>query len=250
MCGISVFRRIVGAELADELQYAWDAMIHRGVDSYGWFGITVDGRFMMDKALYSDKLLNRMKDKFGDVEFDVVVAHNRMASMGGVSVRFAHPVRVGNIVVVQNGTNRAMLNVVPWAKSDTEAIAHILAYRGNGFVRKYLEYWLMGSGVVIAYDLKKKVFLFWKDKTRPLVELVGVGYLFSEPIYPYSEYREILSTGRLVEGKRFDKLFKRGRKFYVGGFEYEEGEGEFDKEWYFDEKAWEEFVKENQWYYE
>lgn len=214
MCGITVFKKIDTKELCDKLDESWIMLNHRGTDSFGLM-LVKDGEIKTLKSLKQNKIINKLKSRFEGEEFDLVIAHNRKASIGGVSIQLAHPIKIGNIIVIHNGTNSKLTNIITDAKSDTQAIASILNRRHNPFVRKYINDWLSGSGVIIAYDMKKKKWLFWKDKTRPLVKSVSNGYYCSEPIELDESYRIIDNTDYLIESRRFDNLFRTGRKFRI-----------------------------------
>jgi len=215
MCGISIFKNISERDLYEELQEIWTLMEHRGTDGYGLLIVKDDGEVKILKALKKEELLEELDNEYRDEEFKYVIAHNRKASLGSITVNLTHPIKVGNVIVVHNGTKRSVLELYPGVESDTEAIARILNDRYEDSVRRHINEWLVGSGVVIGYDTDKNRWLFWKDSTRPLVQMVSSGYYFSEPVILGESYRFIENTESLVESKDLRGLFKEGMKFHM-----------------------------------
>lgn len=220
MCGITVFKDVRTDELSGLLKESWTLLNHRGNDSFGLILVNDNNEVKTIKSLNDKELIKTLKSKYKNDEFKLAIAHNRKASIGKINMQLAHPIRVGNVIVIHNGTNSKLLNIVTDAKSDTQAIATILNNRENPFIKKHINNWLIGSGVIIAYDIEKKKWLFWKDKTRPFVKSVSNGYYSSEPIEFNESYRIINNTNRLVERKKFDYVFTRGKRFDINDILY------------------------------
>lgn len=214
MCGIVAYKDTTVYALIEDLKEAWTLMSHRGTDSYGVLLINDEGEVKILKALSDDKLLKQLKIQ-KDNEFKYVVAHNRAASIGDINLNLAHPIKKGNVIVIHNGTNVNLLNIVTSAESDTEAIAKILNERNNDFVKNYINDWLDGSGVIIGYDIEKHKWLFWKDKSRPLVKVKSTKDIYSEPFVIGERYNIINNTRTLIERKKFDHLFIKGKSFKI-----------------------------------
>lgn len=220
MCGIAVFKNVNTNELCEELKESWTMMDHRGTDSFGLLMVKDNGVVKMLKALNNEDLLRKLKSTYKDDEFELIVAHNRKASIGSININLAHPIRIGNTIVIHNGTNSSIMDIVTDVESDTQAIASVIDDRNNYFVKRYIDDWLLGSGVIIAYDVITKKWLFWKDKTRPLVQLISDNYYYSEPVKLGQKYRIIENTKSLVEKKNFNNLFKKGKRFSVDDLLY------------------------------
>jgi len=214
MCGIVAYKDTTVCALIEHLKEAWTLMSHRGTDSYGALLFNDEGEIKILKALSDDSLLKKIKVQ-NDNEFKYIVAHNRAASIGDINLNLAHPIKKGNVIVIHNGTNANLLNIVTNAESDTEAIAKILNERNNDFVKNYINDWLDGSGVIIGYDTEKHKWLFWKDKSRPLVKVKSTKDIYSEPFVIGERYNIINDTRTLIERKKFDHLFMKGKSFKI-----------------------------------
>ena len=175
MCGI--IGKFGGISNKDLLFY-WEALSHRGIDSYGIMGIKKKNRkqLVMSKGLLEDGALKNQKLK----NFRWILAHNRKASIGGaVSLKIAHPVGENGVYVIHNGTRKELYSAVWSSKSDTHAIWIIysrLQDKNNIFD------FLHGTGIVFIADIHRKKIFFHRDDSRTLYYCPERKLIASEPI--------------------------------------------------------------------
>jgi len=187
MCGlVAIFsKNKTGFMFQDKtiFQQMLIADMFRGMDSTGVFGVKSNGNLDMLKdaspspyflgkkesaAQFFDKIVN---------SYQVVVGHNRKATMGVVDAQNAHPFIEGDICLVHNGTltnHRKLANTV----IDSHAICTHINENGYKSTLKNIE----GAYALIWYNAEEKKMYFCRNSERPLylVETTNKIYLASE----------------------------------------------------------------------
>ena len=175
MCGI--VGKFGGVSNKDLLFY-WEALSHRGIDSFGVVGVKKKNqkKLIASKGLLEDGALKNLKLK----DFKWVIAHNRKASIGGAqNLEIAHPVGKNGIYVIHNGTKQELYRTVWSSKSDTHAIWIIYSRLQD---KNDIFDFLYGVGVVFIVDIRTKKIYFHRDSSRTLYYCKERKLFASEPI--------------------------------------------------------------------
>lgn len=140
----------------------------RGDDSTGVFGVGPKGNVDLVKG-NSNGYVFTESSNFAEFEarmrkkYVIVVGHNRSATVGDVTPHNAHPFKVGNIVLVHNGTLISTANLTK-TTVDSEAIAHAL---NNHDMDEALGK-LHGAYALVWYNIAEKSLNIARNVQRPL----------------------------------------------------------------------------------
>lgn len=98
----------------------------------------------------------------------ILIGHNRYATLGGITADNAHPFNHGNIYGVHNGTltYSGQKNVDPDNKFGTDSEAIMYQLDKIGLVETYKK--LIGAWALVWYDKSEKRVNFIRNKERPL----------------------------------------------------------------------------------
>lgn len=166
----------------------------RGEDGTGVFGVTKEGNVQMLKSVlpagvfvYSDEYKEFEKKMMH--KFNIVVGHNRKATVGKITDETAHPFISGNIVMVHNGkldNHRKHHDT----EVDSEALCKYLAEHDENLVEALSK--LDGAFSVVWYNAQTKKLRFWRNDLRPMYHAVinGAG----QPMTYFSSERSILAS--------------------------------------------------------
>jgi len=205
MCGIVGF--IDNKKYRQLLPNMWAKIDHRGEDSYGVIvqgdkvhtaksltihktKKTTTSYYDTKKRQYIKKTTPESKGVMAQIQKipvgDFLLAHNRAASIGGVTEELAHPItKVGNdgtVSVIHNGTKKDLTKVFDiLGDSDTEIIAQLLA--DHFAPSKTISAALEGAGVVFGVRHEDGAVLFHCDGERPLFIDETRSIIASEPIF-------------------------------------------------------------------
>jgi hypothetical protein len=155
--------------------------VHTGVDKpYGWFKQTGPGWDFIREKGFQKGYVDRID------EYDVIVGHNRAATMGSVTTDNAHPFIHGDITLVHNGTLRSMADL-PFLdkdiKVDSEMIAWNLSQFEPGEADKVLNK-LNGAFALVWMDRRDHSVNIVRNTERPLHMTLSYGndclYFMSE----------------------------------------------------------------------
>jgi len=233
MCGIvGIYGEQALREYQKNLLYAWDRLKHRGEDSYGVIIQKTNGEVVAYKSLSKEALLSKLAEEEGK-EFTVeslkwVLAHNRKASVGGITLELAHPVynKDEKTLVIHNGTKKPLAGAFG-TDSDTQALSIIFSI---GKVEPKVRL-LDGTGVVFCVRKTSKdrfKLYFHKDEERPLVLNKELGIFASEPFLegewyqvkeiPFKELKDLSEIVNLIDDKVSESVVIRkcslcGREF-------------------------------------
>jgi len=179
MCAINVLFNIEPDKLREYLQNAWEILKFRGEDGYGIVG-QIDNRIIVAKSQDNNKVLNKLNSISG--KFKWVIAHNRKASVGSINLDLTHPIvhEDKKLIVVHNGTNRDLFDVVKYAQSDTDAILHVYDLIKDPMK---IDFIVNNIGVYFIVDIERKKILFYRDSLRTLYIEKKSNVLVSEPIF-------------------------------------------------------------------
>lgn len=111
------------------------------------------------------------------------IGHNRKATRGSVSDENAHPFWVDDkIVLVHNGSFNGSHKHLKDTNVDSEAIAHMLAERGEGTVESVLQK-VNAAYALIWYDVHNKTIQIIRNSERPLAWAeTADGYYFASEV--------------------------------------------------------------------
>lgn len=160
------------------------AMEKRGDKSTGVAGINdnycetyrkpVSARIFVDREPFQ---------KFLNSNYNIIVGHTRMPTMGAVVERNAHPFKVGRIVGAHNGQLYNWRSINDKVEVDSQAIFHQLNEDKNDFKKAFAK--LYGSFAITWFDVKNPNLLHFVVDGNPLF----VIYVHQARTYFYaSEY--------------------------------------------------------------
>jgi len=159
----------------------------RGDDSTGVFAVDNLGNVGIAKEAVTGEVFLKSKewDKFSSELFKsgwAVVGHNRKATRGKVSDENAHPFWVEDkLVLVHNGSFFGSHNHIKNVEVDSNAIAHLLAEKGNDNIEEALQK-VNAAYALVWYDVENKKLNVIRNNHRPLhfVEADDAWYFASE----------------------------------------------------------------------
>lgn len=172
MCGIVG----VAGDLSHAGRKAFKMMLMldtiRGPHSTGV--VTVKGTEVhIDKYLgtpweFFKKATERFTKGTPDHGAQILIGHNRYATLGGITEDNAHPFNHGNVYGVHNGTltYTGQKNVDPDNKFDTDSEALYYQMNEVGLVETYKK--LIGAWALVWYNKEQKRVNFIRNKERPL----------------------------------------------------------------------------------
>lgn len=106
--------------------------------------------------------------KYADLKKDmpIMMGHNRLATVGNVTSKNAHPFVHGNIILTHNGTLDDVTDLEDAKNFDTdsEAICHSIATIGIDATYKKLK----GAWTLVWYDMEKETLNFVSNGKRPM----------------------------------------------------------------------------------
>lgn len=178
MCGyIGGTKKVL---LKNDIEELLLTQIHRGIDGYGAIALYEDGSSEYLKDMKPEPIEEWVKELKGN---PFVIIHHRATSVGGTNLKLAHPLEYGDIILMQNGTNKDPYMMVEKSESDSEALAILASIMEPDDFEKYI---LSNVGVVF-FRKNGKLYLH-KDSTRPLAQHT-TGLIASEPLTD-GEWRE------------------------------------------------------------
>ena len=168
----------------------------RGEDGTGVFGVSRTGNVEMLKAedpagrfIYTPEYKEFEKGMYST--FDIVVGHNRKATVGKINHDTAHPFISGNVVMVHNGKLFAHEKYHK-TEVDSEALCKYLEEHENDLDKAIPE--LDGHFSVVWYNAQTRKFRFWRNKDRPMYHAIVGSYLY------FSSERSILTASMIRAG--------------------------------------------------
>ena len=116
---------------------------------------------------------------------DLVIIHQRKASVGTINLDNTHPVLSNNkkVNVIHNGTRKIYKEILD-ASSDTQGLATLLSMTNQSDHGE-----LMNELGVVFYTYNGKIY-FYKDELRPLVKSKTHNIMASEPLFD-GEWAEV-----------------------------------------------------------
>jgi predicted glutamine amidotransferase len=160
----------------------------RGEDGTGVFGVNKSGNVDMIKTkdpsgifVYSPEYIAFEKAMFNS--YNIVVGHNRKATVGKIEDATAHPFISGNVVMVHNGKLQNHKKYYD-TEVDSEALCKYLEAHEDNLPQAVSE--LDGAFSVVWYNAKTQKFRFWRNNERPMYH-ANVG-----PTIYFSSERSIL----------------------------------------------------------
>ena len=178
------------------------AMEKRGIDSTGIAGVNRNEVSLFKKALPAHEFINTK----GFVEVleqnnKIVIGHTRLATVGEVSNRNAHPFTFGNITGVHNGHVSNYLTVGHEdIEVDSEAIFYLLNKYNNDYTKAFSE--LTGGFALAWFDKRKPTELHLVSKGNP-IKLIYINeiktYFFASEEYPLAS---IVGSHFLIDEKK------------------------------------------------
>ena len=178
MCGIVGIIAMERNAFWNQQQKAFKNLLYldafRGEDGTGVFGINKEGNVEMVKSVlpsgafvYTDeykafetKMMSR---------FNVVVGHNRKATVGKITDETAHPFISGNIIMVHNGkldNHRKYFET----EVDSEALCKYLEQNDANLIEALPK--LDGAFSVVWYNAQTKKLRFWRNDLRPMYHAI------------------------------------------------------------------------------
>lgn len=179
MCGIVGLISKTGASKKEvevfEQMLTFDSI--RGMDSTGVFIKDGDNEVLLKKTLLPQDLMELGQYKrAAKAGVDIMIGHNRAASVGKVTNKNAHPFDFDNVVGVHNGT------LIAWTKFhnskacdiDSEALYSHINEKGIE------EAWgmMQGAAALMFYDRFDNTVNFIRNKERPLYHKTVNGTTF------------------------------------------------------------------------
>lgn len=168
----------------------------RGEDGTGVFGVNKYGNVDMVKTddpsgkfVYSPEYAEFEKGMFS--KYNIVVGHNRKATVGAVNKDTAHPFISGNVVMVHNGklhSHKKYYNT----EVDSEALCKYLEAHENDLETAIPE--LDGYFSVVWYNAQTQKLRFWRNKDRPMFHAIVGEFLY------FSSERSILMSALIRAG--------------------------------------------------
>lgn len=158
----------------------------RGEDSTGVFGVDQKGHvdflkgdtdgYLFTRTQSFEKFLKRMSS------YNIVVGHNRSATIGNVTPENAHPFQKKHIILVHNGTIRNKDDLNNKVEVDSEAIAHALSEHDCVTALGKID----GAFALVWFDSKDKTLNLARNDERPLyvLEYDALFCISSEPGLP------------------------------------------------------------------
>lgn len=167
MCGIVA---VIGNMLKADVSAFQDMLVFdavRGFDSTGVFSVCGKDNYLVKMPVSPQDLMQTRGYKNATYKVpDILIGHNRAATVGSVTSANAHPFDVGGIVGVHNGTLTSWKDLKDADKFtvDSECMLH------NFEVRGIEETWktLRGAGASVWYDKNTGSTFFIRNKERPL----------------------------------------------------------------------------------
>lgn len=166
----------------------------RGEDGTGVFGVTKEGNVQMLKSVlpagvfvYSDEYKEFEKKMMH--KFNIVVGHNRKATVGKITDETAHPFISGNVVMVHNGKldNHRKHHET---EVDSEALCKYLEEHDANLVEAISK--LDGAFSVVWYNAQSKKLRFWRNDLRPMFH--AIINTAGQPMTYFSSERSILAS--------------------------------------------------------
>jgi len=154
----------------------------RGMDSTGCFAVNKHGNLKSIKDTSAPPFFINKKeassffDKFTS-DHQIVVGHNRKATMGNIISDNAHPFIEGSICLVHNGTLTGHHKLADRVVDSNAVAAHINEFGYKSLLKK-----IDGAYALIWYNAEERMLYFCRNSERPLflVETTTNLYLASE----------------------------------------------------------------------
>ena len=178
MCGIC---GIAGNQLLDSEYKAFDTLFHisalRGPDSTGIFGLHRDPKYKnlsintSKSTLTSTEYMYQYEDEIKEYRKEkkpfVLVGHTRMATLGKITKKNAHPFNFPNVVGVHNGTIHNGLEFKDEYETDSEALYRGISEKGIEKTIKALPHY-QAAYALVWFDKQKQTLNFLRNRDRPL----------------------------------------------------------------------------------
>lgn len=171
MCGIVGALGAIGIneEKAFKLMLQLDTV--RGPDSTGVFGVSTLGAQRTIKAVGTPWELMETKsfDKFFAGAYNLLIGHNRWATVGGVTKATAHPFTIDDVTGVHNGTLKNWERKLDDSYDfdvDSECLYHNIAK--NGLVETLDKLGYGDAYALVYYDAETNKVNFIRNTERPL----------------------------------------------------------------------------------
>lgn len=143
------------------------AMEERGIDSSGMAFVKDNTTFIIKKAVYSTKFLQRNDiKKMLATQPELVLGHARQATSGIVNEKNAHPFIKGSIIGAHNGVVSNELEINGKVEVDSEVIFLLLDKNKNDFEKTFKR--LSGSFAITWIDTKSPNTIYFVTHENPL----------------------------------------------------------------------------------
>lgn len=186
MCGIWGFMSTFSSILGNEAKFCEDAMITgaiRGENGTGIIMATSHGKVSTYKKKHNPYWLKFDKDfqqAFKLHTSQLIIGHNRHATVGEVTDENTHPFKKDHIIMVHNGTIRSGLDI-PAGITDSEVLAQKLAEEGTTIFEH-----IFGAWTSVWVNSKENSLNFVCNGDRPF-SLVKVRPQFNYNMYQPSK---------------------------------------------------------------
>lgn len=187
MCGLYGFTTNKNKRLSKEKQETITKIVKslaitmedRGVDSAGMAFVKNNQTVIVKRAVDSTNLLNtKGVKKQLETGPELVLGHTRLATIGDVNDKNAHPFIKGNIIGSHNGNVSNHLEIDNRADVDSETIFSLLNKSKNDFKKTFKK--LSGSFAITWIDLKEPNTFYFVSQDNPLaiVYVSDLGTIF------------------------------------------------------------------------
>lgn len=176
----------------------------RGEDGTGAFGVNKWGNVDMIKTkdpagifVYSPEYQAFEAKMYN--QFNIVVGHNRKATVGKIQDDTAHPFISGDVIMVHNGRFQNHDSHYK-TEVDSEALCKYLEANEENLPKALSE--IDGAFSVVWYNAKTQKLRFWRNKERPMWHVIVGGFLY------FASERSILHAALVRAGVQpEDKTF-------------------------------------------
>lgn len=162
------------------------AMEHRGGHSTGVAGIDSKWYSLKKEALPAQEFIET--PKFNGVlkyNHNIIIGHTRLATIGEVNDKNAHPFKFGNIIGAHNGHVSNYYDISKDIEVDSEAIFYLLDKYKNDYKKAFKE--LYGSFAVTWFDITQPNKIHFVVDGNPL-NLIYINeiktYFYASEEYP------------------------------------------------------------------